>query len=60
MTQETIDAPTFKALQEAAGAEFVADLVGTFLDDEAPAETVDLICLSGRGDKDLAEALEKL
>ena len=26
----------------------------------APAETVDLICLSGRGDKDLAEALDKL
>ena len=25
-----------------------------------PAETVDLICLSGRGDKDLAEALDKL
>ena len=27
---------------------------------QAPAETVDLICLSGRGDKDLAEALDKL
>ena len=27
---------------------------------EADAETVDLICLSGRGDKDLAEALDKL
>ena len=27
---------------------------------EATAETVDLICLSGRGDKDLAEALDKL
>ena len=27
---------------------------------EAPADTVDLICLSGRGDKDLAEALDKL
>jgi tryptophan synthase beta chain len=27
---------------------------------EAGAETVDLICLSGRGDKDLAEALDKL
>ena len=26
----------------------------------ATAETVDLICLSGRGDKDLAEALDKL
>jgi tryptophan synthase beta chain len=27
---------------------------------EARAETVDLVCLSGRGDKDLAEALAKL
>jgi tryptophan synthase beta chain len=27
---------------------------------EAQPDTVDLICLSGRGDKDLAEALEKL
>jgi tryptophan synthase beta chain len=27
---------------------------------EAPAGTVDLVCLSGRGDKDLAEALAKL
>jgi len=27
---------------------------------EAGADTVDLICLSGRGDKDLAEALDKL
>jgi tryptophan synthase beta chain len=30
------------------------------LADDAPAGTVDLICLSGRGDKDLAEALDKL
>lgn len=28
--------------------------------DEAEADTVDLVCLSGRGDKDLAEALEAL
>src|SRR6201999_2137986 len=27
---------------------------------EADADTVDLVCLSGRGDKDLAEALAKL
>jgi tryptophan synthase beta chain len=27
---------------------------------EATSDTVDLVCLSGRGDKDLAEALEKL
>ena len=26
----------------------------------ATADTLDLICLSGRGDKDLAEALDKL
>ena len=30
------------------------------LADDAPADTVDLVCLSGRGDKDLAEALDKL
>jgi tryptophan synthase beta chain len=30
------------------------------LGDDAPADTVDLVCLSGRGDKDLAEALDKL
>jgi tryptophan synthase beta chain len=28
--------------------------------ESATAETIDLICLSGRGDKDLAEALDKL
>jgi tryptophan synthase beta chain len=28
--------------------------------DTATADTIDLICLSGRGDKDLAEALDKL
>ncbi len=37
-----------------------AHAVAWVLGDEAPAETVDLICLSGRGDKDLAEALDKL
>src|SRR6187455_253300 len=41
MTQETIDAQTFKALQDAAGAEFVVDLVKTFLE-EAPAMIADL------------------
>ena len=29
-------------------------------DREAGPDTVDLVCLSGRGDKDLAEALDKL
>jgi tryptophan synthase beta chain len=37
-----------------------AHAVAWVLGDAAPAETVDLICLSGRGDKDLAEALDKL
>ena len=35
MTEPTIDPATFKALQETAGAEFVMELVGTFLE-EAP------------------------
>jgi histidine phosphotransfer protein HptB len=35
MTDSTIDLATFKALQETAGADFVGDLVGTFLE-EAP------------------------
>ena len=34
--------------------------VAWVLDGEADAGTVDLICLSGRGDKDLAEVLPKL
>ena len=41
MTQDTIDAPTFKALQDAAGADFVVDLVKTFLE-EAPAMIAEL------------------
>ena len=36
MSEPTIDGPTFAELQEAAGAEFVTELVGTFLE-EAPA-----------------------
>lgn len=41
MTQDTIDAQTFKALQDAAGADFVADLVKTFLE-EAPSMIAEL------------------
>jgi HPt (histidine-containing phosphotransfer) domain-containing protein len=41
MTVPTIDAATFKALQETAGAEFVAELVDTFLE-EAPPMLEDL------------------
>jgi HPt (histidine-containing phosphotransfer) domain-containing protein len=50
MTQETIDAAIFKALQEAAGADFVTDLVATFLDDEAPAMMAELESALAAGD----------
>lgn len=35
MSDNAIDLPTFEALQQTAGVEFVAELIGTFLD-EAP------------------------
>ena len=35
MSDETIDAATFAELQDTAGAEFVSELIGTFLE-EAP------------------------
>jgi histidine phosphotransfer protein HptB len=41
MTAPTIDRPTFEALQETAGAEFVVELVDTFLA-EAPMMLDDL------------------
>ena len=41
MTDAVIDAATFAELQEAAGSEFVAELVGTFLE-EAPEMLADL------------------
>ena len=41
MNDPTIDLATFKALQETAGADFVGDLVGTFLE-EAPGMLRDL------------------
>ena len=41
MTDQTIDAATFKELQETAGADFVAELVGTFLE-EAPQMLAEL------------------
>jgi HPt (histidine-containing phosphotransfer) domain-containing protein len=50
MTQETIDAATFKALQEAAGADFVTELVATFLDDEAPAMMAEIESALAAGD----------
>lgn len=41
MTEPAIDLSTFTELQDAAGAEFVAELVGTFLD-TAPAMLAEL------------------
>ena len=41
MADSVIDATTFAELQEAAGPEFVAELVGTFLE-EAPGMLADL------------------
>ena len=41
MTPQTVDPEIFKQLQEAAGADFVRDLIGTFLE-EAPRMMNDL------------------
>ena len=41
MTEPTIDAATFAELQDAAGSEFVTELVGTFLE-EAPVMLAEL------------------
>ena len=41
MTEPTIDPATFAELQDTAGAEFVAELVGTFLE-EAPQMLAEL------------------
>ena len=41
MTTPAIDMPTFTELQETAGADFVAELVGTFLE-EAPRMLAEL------------------
>jgi HPt (histidine-containing phosphotransfer) domain-containing protein len=49
MTDKTIDLPTFRTLQETAGAEFVGDLVGTFLE-EAPAMLAGLAASLAAGD----------
>jgi HPt (histidine-containing phosphotransfer) domain-containing protein len=51
MSDAAIDAATFRELQEAAGAEFVAELVGTFLD-EAPRMTNALAAALAAGDAD--------
>jgi histidine phosphotransfer protein HptB len=49
MTEATIDPATFQALKEAAGADFVLELVGTFLA-EAPAMIGDLRSALAAGD----------
>ena len=46
---ETIDAATFRALQDAAGADFVGELVGTFLE-EAPRMMAELKDAFAAGD----------
>jgi len=51
MTQATIDQATFDELKATAGAEFVAELVGTFLV-EAPAMLADLRSSLAAGNAD--------
>jgi HPt (histidine-containing phosphotransfer) domain-containing protein len=52
MTEPTIDLPTFAELQAAAGAAFVAELVGTFLE-EAPTMLAELRRAQGAGAADV-------
>jgi histidine phosphotransfer protein HptB len=49
MTQPTIDLATFKELQDTAGEDFVAELVGTFLQ-EAPGMLGDMRDALAAGD----------
>ena len=51
MTAKTIDPATFEALQQTAGAEFVGELVDTFLE-EAPAMQADLRAALAAGNAD--------
>ena len=51
MTSPTIDPVTFEALQQTAGAEFVGELVDTFLE-EAPAMMAELRDTLATGDAD--------
>ena len=51
MTQNTIDMAVFGELQDAAGAEFVAELVGTFLE-EAPTMLAELRAAQVAGNAD--------
>jgi tryptophan synthase beta chain len=61
--QQAIDAfARLAALEGIVPALESAHAIAWVLDEgaSAPADTVDLVCLSGRGDKDLAETLPKL
>jgi HPt (histidine-containing phosphotransfer) domain-containing protein len=51
MSEALIDAATFRALQEAAGKDFVAELVGTFLE-EAPGMLAELRDAWAKSDAD--------
>ncbi len=51
MTQETIDASTFRALQDTAGAEFVTELAQAFFE-EAPLMFAELESAYAAGDAD--------
>jgi HPt (histidine-containing phosphotransfer) domain-containing protein len=51
MSETTIDRATFEALQQTAGAEFVGELVDTFLS-EAPLMQQDLRAALAAGDAD--------
>jgi HPt (histidine-containing phosphotransfer) domain-containing protein len=51
MTAATIDLPTFEALQQTAGAEFVGELVDTFLT-EAPLMLAELRATIAAGNAD--------
>jgi HPt (histidine-containing phosphotransfer) domain-containing protein len=49
MTAATIDSATFAELQETAGADFVSDLVATFVDEEAPQMLAELRAARAEG-----------
>ena len=51
MSHDPIDAATFAELQDAAGAEFVGELIGTFLE-EAPQMLVELHAAAAEGSPD--------
>ena len=49
MNDETIDAATFAELQDTAGIDFVAELVATFVDEEAPQMLAELRAAQAAG-----------